>query len=580
VPAALLIALPSGLIVSGVATWAARLVSGLAAAGRPAGLILHAAPDGHARLSMPLHPDVRFEDVAVSNTNPRLSITRESWITAYEHAARDLAALAPGHPVILSPNLHADCYAASLEVARRNPALVRLVGWQHNDIEYDRRVLAHYQPALAGIAGVSDHIASRLRTAMPDARITPLPYGVEVPELPPPREPILARSGRPRPIRLLYTGRLDHHQKRILALPHLSRALAGMGIDHELTIMGDGPAAADLAREIDAMTRQAAEAAPEGVPLVRRGFGRRDQCDRGHASIGPERTNREAPSSRGPLAPGVDSPRHGAEPWRSHAGPGHALASIHLTGPATPSQVRAALACHDAFILPSRFEGLSVAMLEAFAAGCVPIVARVASGALQAIADGVNGLIAPVDPDADEPAVGQALAGQVARFLAADTRAMSCAAWATARDRFSIGAHLHAVAAFIDQAAAAPAWPADRPVWFSDPGAAIPADAGHRVDAALARLARRRIAIHGTGLHTRTLLDALLAGPATVVAFTDDDRQRHGQTLAELPIIAPSQAAAAGASDVLLSTHLHEPAVWARREVYERQGLRVHRLYA
>lgn len=568
--APILIALPSGLIVSGVATWAARLTSALAATGRRAGLILHTPPPGHERLDIELHPDVRvfdlshlprFEDLAPAcgaRSPVDVAAAREAWTRAYLDAARSLARTTPGDPpspVVLSPNLHADCYAVALEAARREPDLIRLVGWQHNDIEYDRRVLDHYEPALAAIAGVSDHIVSLLRTLLPERAICPIPYGVEVPATPPQREPPTTARGT-RPVRLLYTGRLDHNQKRILALPHLSAALTDLGIEHELTILGDGPAAFDLDHLIDDLARR--PAAPE--PVSPGAAPRTKTLHHGDITLAPD-----SATAVHPLRPGSET-----------------LARINRLGAASPAQVRAALATHDAFLLPSRFEGLSVSMLEALAAGCVPIVARVASGALQAIEPGISGLIADVEPDADEVAVGRALAVEVARFLASDTPRMAARAWTTARDSYSIDIHARLAERLIDTAAARPpvAWPRDRRPWFSDLGASIPADAPECIARALAPLAGRRLVVHGAGLHTRTLLAHLLAGPATILAFADDDRQRHGELLGDLPIIAPAEAAARGATHVLISTHMHEAAVWSRRDIYERQGLIVLRLYA
>lgn len=541
-PPPLLIALPSNLIVSGVATWAVRLVSALAAAGRATGLIVHQTSPGHARLDISLHPAVRVYDLTdlglMPNVEPASHSTREAWIGAYSAAICGVhAAGGAAEPVILSPNLHADCYAVGVESARRAPDLVRLVGWQHNDIEYDRRVLAHYEPALAEIVGVSDHTTSLLRTLLPGRSVTPIAYGVEVPRSPARRSP-LATAARSRPVRLLYTGRLDHHQKRILALPHMSRSLHDMGIDHELTILGDGPAAADLDRLI-------------GVEANSERARERDRMANATPSLADRCLAVSLPNA------------------------------IRLVGPASPTQVRDALAHHDAFILPSRFEGLSVSMLEALAAGCVPIVARVESGALQAITPGVTGLIADVSPDADEASVGLALAHEVARFLACDSDAMSRAAWASASDRYSLDAHAGCVSALLDRAAATPPmnWPPHKPVWFSDPGGSIPTDAPARIARVLQSLAGRRVIVHATGHHTRTLLPHLLAGPAIIVGFTDDDRQQHASTLAGLPIVAPESASTLNATDVLISTSMHETAVWARRRVYERQGLAVHRIY-
>lgn len=51
---------------------------------------------------------------------------------------------------------------------------------------------------------------------------------------------------------------------------------------------------------------------------------------------------------------------------------------------------------HDVFVLTSAFEGLPLALLEAMAHGCVPVVADVASGIPELIAAGANGFRVPV----------------------------------------------------------------------------------------------------------------------------------------------------------------------------------------
>jgi glycosyltransferase involved in cell wall biosynthesis len=58
---------------------------------------------------------------------------------------------------------------------------------------------------------------------------------------------------------------------------------------------------------------------------------------------------------------------------------------------ATPEQVVACCAAHDVFVLSSRAEGLSVAMIEAMSAGVVPVVTNLPSLA-EAIESGVTGI--------------------------------------------------------------------------------------------------------------------------------------------------------------------------------------------
>ncbi len=68
--------------------------------------------------------------------------------------------------------------------------------------------------------------------------------------------------------------------------------------------------------------------------------------------------------------------------------------SDHIKLLGTCSNVAALLVVADIFILSSRFEGLSRAMLEAMAAG-VPVVATRVEGVDEVIIDGVHGLLVP-----------------------------------------------------------------------------------------------------------------------------------------------------------------------------------------
>jgi glycosyltransferase involved in cell wall biosynthesis len=83
------------------------------------------------------------------------------------------------------------------------------------------------------------------------------------------------------------------------------------------------------------------------------------------------------------------------------------------------------LAACDLFVLPSRYEGLPLAVLEAMAAGRA-VVATSVGGTSEAISNGEHGLLVPPD----DPA---ALAGAVARLLADPEGARRMAARARAR---------------------------------------------------------------------------------------------------------------------------------------------------
>jgi len=88
---------------------------------------------------------------------------------------------------------------------------------------------------------------------------------------------------------------------------------------------------------------------------------------------------------------------------------------------------------HDVLVLPSRAEGLPLALLEAMAAGVVPVVSDLASGVPEAVDHGIEGYRLPVG---DVAAFVRAIAeidGDRARL-----RAMSAAARRTAADRFDV----------------------------------------------------------------------------------------------------------------------------------------------
>jgi glycosyltransferase involved in cell wall biosynthesis len=513
-PAALLIALPQGLSVSGVTAWAVRLANGLVARGRGAGLIVHREPEGMARVDLGLDPRVSVFDV---RDLPALGSGDDvsAFVPRYRSAVEWMWGRwgMGGSPVVLSPNLLGDCYGVAAALTMAVPELVRVVGWRHSDHEYEARVIGHYEGVLGRVVGVSEELAegTRDQLAWRAGDVSCVPYGVETPDAPPTRESLDRR-----PLRLAYTGRMEHRQKRVMALLTMSRALRARGVDHRLTVVGDGPAA-------EVFDRAAA-----GMAWVRR-----------------------APACGG-------------------------------------AEVRAMLDSSDAIVLASRYEGLSVSMLEGMARGCAAVVTGVRSGVGQAVRDGESGIVVDVPPEADDEETGLAMAGAVERLSRWDVRAMGAAAWRTVREGFSLDRHVAGAASVIDEVAAEPArvWPATRACAFTSGSAGgvagsgtVPPDGAERMRRALEPLAGRTVVLHGAGRHTLELAGVLAASPARIVAIADDDPQRHGERLWGWPVIAPSAAGGTGATDVVISSWIHRGAVWARRGVYEAQGLTVHRLY-
>jgi len=102
---------------------------------------------------------------------------------------------------------------------------------------------------------------------------------------------------------------------------------------------------------------------------------------------------------------------------------------FHFVGGVTDLQQH--LAASDIFVLPSRSEGFSNAIVEAMAAS-LPVIATDVGGNAEAVKDGVSGLLVP----ADDP---DALAAAIARLLSnpAQAEAMGAAGKALAAENFT-----------------------------------------------------------------------------------------------------------------------------------------------
>ncbi len=517
----MVIALPQGLNLGGVTTWGVRLANGLAQRGRAVTLLVHTVEGAGQGLDAALHRGVRVVRVEGAPAMDRCNADLTPYLPHYRVAHADMVART-GAPAVFSPNLAGDCYGIAAAVCTLEPEVVRVVGWRHNDLEYDAQVLTHYEPIIHRFVGCSDAVACDLARRMPfrAGSVVSLPYGVATPKAPPVREPLVGR-----PIRLIYTGRMEHEQKRIGSLLRMAASLEARGIDHELTLVGDGPAAP----EVDAACRAL-------------------------------RRTRRLPTL-------------------------------------SPEEIDGLLDGADALALASRYEGLSVSMLEALSRGCVPIVTNVSSGAEQAVEHGVSGLL--IDPTGDEAMVGERMAAIVAhlvRVCAADggatMRNISGAAWRVAKDRFGLERHVSAVERLIDEAAAeAPRWwPGDRACAFTSSGGAgaweatVPRETPRRFREAMRRIASgragsARIAVWGAGRHTIALAPEMASAAAPIVAILEDDPAKRGCTLWGLPIIGPEHLSSLGVTDVVISSWMHQRAMWSRRSEMERRGVAVHTLH-
>lgn len=419
-------------------------------------------------------------------------------------------------PVIYIPTSLGDSVGIAAALSIADPELIRVVAWQHSPIPYEAAVIARYEPLFCQFVGVSEQISQAIRSAHP-GRSADIRTVLHGVPTPPACPPRPPLAGRD--LALMYAGRLENELKRSSSLIAISDELARRGVRHRLTIVGDGPAA----EEIDAAIRTDGRAG-----RIRR------------------------------------------------------LRSISTEG------VQRLLCEHDCSLLPSRVEGLSLSAMESMAAGCVPIITRTPSGSTTLVDHEHNGLLVDVAASESDEVVARAFAGAVEQALRIGLPGLSIAAHRKAADRFSLTTYGDACEQVLHTASVAGfrRWPTDRPCAFTTAAAtaggsgAVPADGAARLRDLLSRLSGRTIVIHGTGRHSLELASVLAESPAKIVAFSDDDPKRHGQKIWNWPIIAPPAAARTGAGDVVISSWMNQDVIWDRRQVYEQQGMHVHRIYA
>ncbi len=260
------------------------------------------------------------------------------------------------------------------------------------------------------------------------------------------------------------------------------------------------------------------------------------------------------------------------------------LASVDIRGAAPPEAIPDHLAWADAWLLPSRYEGQSVAMLEAMGAGCTPIITRVRSGGADAVIHKERGLVVDVDPELPGHAIGGALADAVGMFLADEGSRLGVAARQFVIAHHTLDHHTDALLALIDRVVNAPPrpWPASRPAAFSagagGTSGSTPADAAARLEHALSNLAGERLLIYGAGRHTIDLASVFAHAAAEIIGIVDD-HVAPGSRLWGWPVLSIADATTLGATDVVLSSAMHEEDLWSKSQALAAAGAKVHRLY-
>lgn len=148
------------------------------------------------------------------------------------------------HPDVLVPNFSDMTWAVAAQLRYRG---VRTLGIMHSDDE-SYRVMLSERPIWDGGVAVSAECAGQMRAIASEVfdetpAVEQVTYGVPVRE----GEPESRASG---PLRLLYTGRLVEHQKRVSRLMELAGRLRDLDCEFTLDIVGDGPSEASLREAI------------------------------------------------------------------------------------------------------------------------------------------------------------------------------------------------------------------------------------------------------------------------------------------------------------------------------------------
>ncbi len=148
------------------------------------------------------------------------------------------------HPDVLVPNFSDMTWAVAAQLRYRG---VRTLGIMHSDDE-SYRVMLRERPIWDGGVAVSAECAGQMRAIASEVfdeapAVEQVTYGVPVRE----GEPESRASG---PLRLLYTGRLVEHQKRVSRLMELAGRLRDLDCEFTLDIVGDGPSEASLREAI------------------------------------------------------------------------------------------------------------------------------------------------------------------------------------------------------------------------------------------------------------------------------------------------------------------------------------------
>ncbi|MCB0208596.1 MAG: glycosyltransferase family 4 protein [Anaerolineae bacterium] len=220
--------LPGGLTLSGVVTWSIKLCKKLADLNRPVGLIQH--HDIAPKLEIAVPPNINV--IRCKNKASPHNFYIEKDLKGYQIDYLKMM------PSTIIPNGEAGTYATCALIAQESPDILRTIGMAHSDEPGYYDWLSYYEPIIYKYIAVSNEIAEKLTQLIPHRAedILIRPYAVDI-------ELQLQRgySPEPKPIQLMYAGRIVEKQKRVSDLIELVKNLVSKQVNFQLRLVGDGP---------------------------------------------------------------------------------------------------------------------------------------------------------------------------------------------------------------------------------------------------------------------------------------------------------------------------------------------------
>ncbi|HEY2530123.1 MAG TPA: glycosyltransferase family 4 protein [Xanthobacteraceae bacterium] len=221
-------ALPAGLTNGGVTTWALALSKRLNQKNHPSKLICHSAWPDYGTFKSDGRSDIVYCDGL-------------AWGAGINEIRGFLPTYSAVKAKIFVPNWSWGTYATVSLMSLNQAFDMRVIAFAHSDQDHYYELLIYYEPMISKFVGVSETICQRLRCLLPSRfnDICKLLYPVAVLNE-------TRKRDHNKPLTIMYAGRIQQRQKRILDLIALTDLLALKEGNYHFKIAGDGPQLAQL----------------------------------------------------------------------------------------------------------------------------------------------------------------------------------------------------------------------------------------------------------------------------------------------------------------------------------------------